>query len=92
MVICLQGLAMLPELNTLRRISVPASAGGAFAAAASSPSALRPQVRGATIAAALLASHAESAQHVQTHCLVKRILTVYMTYPDGCGHPYTCLE
>lgn len=42
---CLQGLAMLPELTNLQQRSVPASAASTFPAAASSPTALRGQVR-----------------------------------------------
>ena len=46
----LQGLAMMPELTALQQGSLPVSAGSTFSAAASSPTALRSQVRHAVLA------------------------------------------
>ena len=43
--VCLQGLALLPELTSVQQGSVPASAASTFSAAVSSPTALRAQVR-----------------------------------------------
>lgn len=53
----LQGLAMMPELTALQQGSVPVSAGSTFSAAASSPTALRSQVRPAVLA--LLRHHGQ---------------------------------